>query len=244
MKRYGRIQSIPDSIGVLLFSSFLMNVGGFAVYTFLSIYLSQTLHFSALQVGSILTANLLAQRGLPLVMGLVGDRTSHSQMIIFGYLIRGLGFLGIAFFQQYWIILLCALLAGLGGALFGPSVSAVFASVSIDLYKQVFATYNQALNLGVITGPIVAGLLISIDPVFPFLWAGLIFLLMALLIFFFRKEYQTPRSSESVIFTLKEVFSHRSFIFFLLVLCFYWMIFQLLFLFLFIPIQSVVMLNR
>ncbi|MGZ4110900.1 MAG: MDR family MFS transporter [Tumebacillaceae bacterium] len=216
---------IPISIKLLLCATFLMNMGGFMVVPFLAVYLSQTLHMPAWEVGTLLTTNLICSRGLPLITGMMGDRVSHSVTMISGVLIRGIGYLGYAFSHDFVTFMISSALAGIGGALYSPSVSAVFAKQPEASRKRVFTYYNQALNAGTILGPLAGGALVVYNYALPFLSGGVLFLLLTLLLFFFRKQYQTERSQSKVLETLGAVVGDKKYMMFIGSMVLFWIVF-------------------
>ena len=86
-----KIFSIP--IRFMLIASFFMSFGYFAVYAFLAIYLLNFLHFSAMQVGTVLTVMTITSRIIPLFSGLIADKTGYIIMMIAGLFLRGIGFI-------------------------------------------------------------------------------------------------------------------------------------------------------
>lgn len=61
-----------------------MSFGYFAVYAFLAIYLLTFLHFSAVQVGTVLTVMTITSRIIPLFSGLIADKIGYIIMMIAG----------------------------------------------------------------------------------------------------------------------------------------------------------------
>ena len=62
-----------------------MSFGYFAVYAFLAIYLLTFLHFSAVQVGTVLTVMTITSRVIPLFSGLIADKIDYIIMMIAVY---------------------------------------------------------------------------------------------------------------------------------------------------------------
>lgn len=87
--------SIP--IRFMLISSFFMSFGYFAVYAFLAIYLLTFLHFSAVQVGTVLTVMTITSRVIPLFSGLIADKIGYIIMMIAGLFLRGIGFIALEY---------------------------------------------------------------------------------------------------------------------------------------------------
>lgn len=215
--------SLP--VQLLLLSTLLTNAGQFMALPFLTIYLVTTLHYAPWQIGSILSADMLCAYALPLIAGMVGDRTSHSATIIIGVAVEGLGFIGLAISQSFAPLLCSAALIGTGTALFTPSVNSIFATQPEAWRTLTFTRFNQALNVGVIAGPLFGSLLIAGGPKLPFLGGGAIFLVIAGALLFAQRHYPTAQTSSSVLRSLKQVFGYRRFLAFGGTSIFFWVIF-------------------
>ncbi|QBD81488.1 MFS transporter [Ktedonosporobacter rubrisoli] len=210
---------------LLLTSAFLMNVGQFMILPFLAVYLTTTLHYPAWQVGTLLSANILCTRALPLAAGMIGDRLSHSTTILTGILVRSLGFLGLALFQSFPFLLGATLLMGTGGALYNPSIHSVFAAQPAEQHKRIFSTLNQVLNLGAVLGPLLGSLLLLFGPQLPFFGGSGLFFLIALTLFFFRQQYRTSATRTQLVDSFRQVLGHKHFMLFTLFMVLFWILF-------------------
>lgn len=218
-------ERLGTPVRVLLAATFLMNVGSFAVVPFLAVYLTHTLHLSAWQVGSVLTVQLLCARLLPLATGMVGDRLSHSRNLVTGVLLRGLGFVGLA--QSGWFgwVFAASALVGIGSAWYDPSVSAVFAGQPERQRKRTFTLYNQALNAGAVLGPLAGAALIAVDPTLPFYWGGVVFFVMAALLWYYRRHYRTVRTEKRVRDSMSRLWADRRFVRFTCIMVLFWAVY-------------------
>lgn len=131
-------EKIPVPIKVLLTAVLFMNTGSFMIMPFLALYLTNDLHFSSWEVGTILTTILVSQRGLPIFTGFIGDRVSHTVNVIVGVMVRALGFGAFVFANSFWSVTIAAFLIGFGGALFDPSVTAFFTSQKETVRKNIY----------------------------------------------------------------------------------------------------------
>lgn len=213
----------------LLVSAFFMNVGGSAVLTFMVIYLSHSLHFTAWQVGTVLTANILCQRILPIVTGVIGDKLlSHHRLIVFGYLVRGVGFLGYAVVHSFVGLVMCSCCVGVGGALYSPAMSAVFAAQND---KRLFTIFNQLLNAGIIVGPIVGGALMRWNQEFVFLLGATVSISIGIVLIFFKipkthspQNLSHPKRMIGTHFV--RVLKNKPFIFLMIWMMMFWILWQ------------------
>lgn len=215
-----------SAMNVLLLSTFLMNVGQFTILPFLTLYLINVLHYSAWQVGTLLSANFFCTYALPMISEMVRKRTRYSTTIVAGVGIRGLGFIGLSLFQVFSLLLFSSILIGIGGAFYNASVNAVFASQPQEQRKHILTLFHQAFNLGYVVGSLISGLLIIKTSTPPFLFGGGIFICMTVLLFHFRHHYYTMPSQSLIIDSLKLVIGHEQFVSFSIIMVLFWMLFS------------------
>ncbi|EJQ38340.1 MULTISPECIES: MDR family MFS transporter [Bacillus cereus group] len=219
-------EKIPVPIKVLLTAVLFMNTGSFMIMPFLALYLTNDLHFSSWEVGTILTTILVSQRGLPIFTGFIGDRVSHTVNVIVGVMVRALGFGAFVFANSFWSVTIAAFLIGFGGALFDPSVTAFFTSQKETVRKKIFTYFNQMLNAGVIIGPLVGALLVKFNPVYPFTIAGIAMLVLSFILFIYRSKYpRTIKDNQKVLSSLKTVVSNKLFVGFICIMPLFWIMF-------------------
>jgi predicted MFS family arabinose efflux permease len=149
-----------DSGGVsgLLRMQFLMNASHFMTVPLLALYMSNTLHFSAARLATVMSANLLAAQALPVFAGLVADRFGSKHLLSAGLWLRAFGLLGFATLDQpdAWVLL--ALMTGSGVACYEAGLYGIFGRQPEETLADVFASNNQMLNLGAVVGPVLGGL--------------------------------------------------------------------------------------
>jgi len=196
------------------------------IMPFLAIYLSDSIHFSSLEIGTILTTILISQRGLPLITGFIGDRGSHTVHIVLGVMIRGLGFCLFVVAKKFEFVVFAAFFMGVGGALFDPSVTAFFASQAEEVRKKTFTYFNQVLNIGVIIGPLIGAVLVKLGPVYPFSIASICMLVLACAVFMYRNQYpETIKDNKKILESVKYTFSDKHFLAFISVMILFWIMF-------------------
>ncbi|MBP0725297.1 MFS transporter [Bacillus sp. RG28] len=217
---------IPVSIKILLTAVLFMNTGSFMIMPFLAIYLSENLHFSSLEIGTVLTTILISQRGLPLITGFIGDHGSHTVHIVLGVIIRGLGFCLFIVAKKFEFVVFSAFFIGLVGALFDPSVTAFFASQEENVRKKTFTYFNQVLNTGVIIGPLIGASLVKLGPIYPFSIAGISMLVLACAVYMYRNQYPaTIKDNKKILDSVKYTFSNKHFLAFISVMILFWIMF-------------------
>ena len=215
--------SIP--IRFILISSFFMAFGYFAVYAFLAIYLSNFLHFSTMQVGTILTIMTITSRVIPLFSGIIADKVGYMIMMISGLLLRGIGFICLGIFSEFHTISISASLIGFGTAFYEPAARAVFGSQPARIRKDLFTYLNLAFNSGAIIGPIAGSLLLIWNPLYPFILTGSLMLLFAVLFYLLRNHFQVSTENVQLLSGFKVVFENKHFLSFSGTMIFFYIMF-------------------
>lgn len=155
---------------VLVFNSFSFNLGFYMLLPYLAEHL-QNLGFSSWYIGFIIGLRVLSQQGLFLVGGTLGDKFGYKTMILWGCVIRIIGFILLAVSTNFTMIVLGAFCTGFAGALFTPSSQAYLASEYPDNQERnrVFVLQRLASEAGMLIGPLIGLSLFTMD----FLWVGI-----------------------------------------------------------------------
>ncbi|MFC6591367.1 MFS transporter [Deinococcus lacus] len=94
--------------------NFLMWGGFFLVIPLVTVHFVYGLQWAAASIGLVLGVRQLTQQGLTVFGGAWADQVGPRPLILWGCLIRTLGFAGMAFSETLPALLLSSLLAGLG----------------------------------------------------------------------------------------------------------------------------------
>lgn len=144
----GHFSRIMDSIIVLL----------------LPIMLSTTIYgFTATQIGIVMSAFTLAWSiSMPLT-GRLSDRFGRKEATIFGLLTEGLAMGLITITNNFALVLILMIVAGIGTAVYYPSLPSITRDVvPIVKREQSLGIYRASLDSGYFTGPLIAiGLVFS-----------------------------------------------------------------------------------
>ncbi|PFM58688.1 MFS transporter [Bacillus cereus] len=215
--------SIP--IRFMLISSFFMAFGYFAVYAFLTIYLLNFLHFSAVQVGTVLTIMTITSRVIPLLSGLIADKIGYIFMMIAGLFLRGIGFIFLGICSDLYTISISSALIGFGTAFYEPAARAIFGSQPAHMRKSLFTYLNLSFNCGAIIGPIAGGFLLLVDPIYAFALAGFLMLLFALIFYFLKNHFQVSTENTSITLGIQAILQNKIFLSFSFIMIFFYIMF-------------------
>ena len=222
-------EQIGLSAWVGLGSQFLMNTASFMVMPLLAVYLDRHLAFTAAQIGTVLTVYLLATRLLPMLSGPAADGIGYRPMMVSGMFVRAFGFAGFLFFEAFIPLVGFTLLVGVGSALYEPAVMGVFTAQPASIRARVFALHNFVLNLGVIVGPILGGLVALVGPNVPFLASAIAFVLLGVGLFAVGHVFPRPVQRPTLLQNYERVLSHRPFCFFMPIMLLWWVVYSQLF---------------
>ena len=88
------------------------------VVPLIAVHYVERLGWTAASIGLVLGIRQFSQQGMTTLGGVLADRLGAKGPICVGMLMRALGFLAMAAADTYALLLLSALLAAVGGALF------------------------------------------------------------------------------------------------------------------------------
>ncbi|HED3136091.1 MFS transporter [Citrobacter farmeri] len=154
---------------VLLGSQFTFNIGFYAVVPFLALFLRDDMLLSGGLIGLVLGLRTFSQQGMFIIGGALSDRFGAKIIILFGCMVRVLGYLLLAYGQSLGPIILGACLTGIGGALFSPSIEALLAKAGTQSEArgkrsraEWFALFAVCGELGAVLGPAIGALMTGI----------------------------------------------------------------------------------
>ncbi|HAM81087.1 MAG TPA: hypothetical protein DCO80_09770 [Ornithinibacillus sp.] len=186
---------------ILAFLIFILSTGGFTAMPLFPL-LTDVHNISLTQASGITATYILMQKVTPIVLGPIGDYFGYKRMSVSGEWIRGIGFIGVGCVSNYYLLLLFALLAGLGGGFASPSLqSLIMKSSTYNARAKVSSLRATATSAGLLLGPIIAGIVIWTGNFqFIFVFAGSLYLVGAflLIVFVTSTERDFPKKKMSI----------------------------------------------
>jgi MFS transporter, DHA1 family, multidrug resistance protein len=177
-----------SQIGVvtLLTNTCLMNFGFSMFVPLIAIHFSHSLGFTAAAIGLVLALRQIAQQGLDLAGGVFADHFGARTAIVIGCFVRAAGFVGIGVSTTLPMLILWAVVSGVGGAFFDASGTAALADlVAPERRQRMFAASATMGNAGQTIGPLLGVALLGINFVVVSLAAAGCFVLVGALSFAF-----------------------------------------------------------
>lgn len=150
-------------VGVILVNAVLMYAGFFMLIPFVSLYGTRELGLTAAAVGLVLATRIVVQQGLTMFGGIVADSVGYKPILAAGIFIRTIGFTLFAFTSDFTSLLLAAIVAALGGALFEATHKAALASFVPPRERAIaFSLVSTVGRIGTMLGPLIAVALLPI----------------------------------------------------------------------------------
>ncbi|WP_349409940.1 MFS transporter [Pseudalkalibacillus sp. SCS-8] len=212
-------------IRIIISVTFLMNVGRFSVLAFFVVYLTKLIDLPIWQGGAILSILLITHQTLPLCTGFISDRVGHKYMLLIGFLITSIGYIGIALSSHFIYLCVMAFLAGVGAALYDPAIKSIIGLLSEKQRKHTFTLFNQALNSGAVIGALAGGLLIPVGDNIPLLFGALCYFILTIFISLYLRYLPSGNSSEKALSSIKKIYVHKSFLLFLSLMTLFWVLY-------------------
>ncbi|WP_155057525.1 MDR family MFS transporter [Streptomyces blattellae] len=155
---------------LLILTQLAFNIGFFAVLPFLSDHLGQAIGLAGWLVGFVLGLRTFSQQGLFVVGGALADRYGIRPVVLAGCALRIAGFAWLGYARETWSVIGAVLLIGFAAALFSPAVESEVARQAVvweasggGSRTRVLALFTVAGQAGAFVGPLLGGLLLSVD---------------------------------------------------------------------------------
>ncbi|WP_050182232.1 MFS transporter [Domibacillus robiginosus] len=184
----------------------------FMFVPFISTYFVNHLGFSLAFVGIVLSVRIISQQGLMVFGGFLADRFGYKQLAIAGFACRGVGFAGLGLTDQPFLIVIAAILSGLGGAMFSPALKATLTMLTpAENHKQAFSMMNIVENAGTVMGPLAGLFFKPEDFLFLCLISGALFWVIGCIVLFLPNPPLLKRHSSWIQDTVN-IMRNKSFI--------------------------------
>lgn len=173
----------------------LINRSGSMVLPFLSVYLTTALGYEIKAAGYILSAYGVGALIGGLLGGRLTDRFGHFYIQFLSLVISGLGFIAIAFIDQYYALMFAVFLVSLIAESLRPAnASSIAFYAKPGNLTRSFSLNRMAVNLGFSIGPALGGLLAAISFKYLFLGDGLTCIIAGIVFYFYFRNKEGNRS--------------------------------------------------
>jgi len=185
----------PRTFWTLIVITFIDRVGGAMLFPFFALYLTRKFDIGMTQVGVLFAAFSLSSFIGSILGGALTDRLGRKGIIIFGLVASSLSTLGMGFVSTYTVFFFMALFSGILSDTSGPARQAMIVDILPEKKRaQGFGILRVAVNLSVVMGPAIGGLLAARSYLALFIADAVISLITAALVFRLLPETK-PESS-------------------------------------------------
>ncbi|MGK0554653.1 MFS transporter [Macrococcus capreoli] len=194
MKRFSPI------ILTLLAATFITRFSMFMVMPFLSIYLINTYHYSASQIGIILSVAGVVAIILSMTSGSIIDRFNKRYVIYFGLVIGILSYLAFPMIHTFPGFILFSITSTISNTLVEPTYRVLIAEFTADADKKlIFNIRYYLINVAAAIGPYLSSQIqwVGINNLFYIVVAALIINLL-LFIYIFNKNDLNLKTNQTV----------------------------------------------
>ena len=214
----------------VLLSQAAVNAATFISIPLLALYLTKEMDYSIYRMGAVLTTLLVFTRLSPLITGALADKYGYRRFAISGLFIRFIGFA--CLHCNFQLLIFCgSALIGLGASLYESGAYGYLAQVNKSR-SDAFYLNNQALNLGVIIGPLIA-FFIPHNGYGTFFWisafAFLVLMLVNIITFPADKEIRSAEARLTFVQLLSNFYKDKNFLLFNVVCIPWWFLFSQLY---------------
>lgn len=142
----------------------LINRSGTMVFPFLALYLTQEIGVTPGKAGLVITFYGIGALITSPFAGKLSDKLGPITLMKFSLFSTGLLFFVYSFFDNYIIISVISVILAIFSESFRPAGMAFISNeVTVEQRKPAYALYRLAINLGMSIGPVIGGILSSID---------------------------------------------------------------------------------
>jgi MFS family permease len=211
---------------VLLTGVLLSHVAFYMVLPILPIYLNLIKGYSIAQIGLILAVSSFSFQGGSVLGGFLSDRFGRRMVISLGAYLRAIGLAGIGLLDIYSLVLMTAIISGIGGGLNAPSTKAAIAALVTEDRQQkttAFALRGVAANIGTFIAGLFVYFILGGTSVFVFYVASALFIILGLMSRLLLPPKCGGQSCDSFpLSDYAEIIKYKAFVIFSLLTVFLW----------------------
>ncbi|MBK7105155.1 MAG: MFS transporter [Ignavibacteriae bacterium] len=163
MNLWKSLNGLPKNIW-LICAVTLINRTGTMVFPFLALYLTQEIGVTPSKAGLVITFYGIGALISAPFAGKLSDKLGALNLMKFSLLSSGLLFFVFSLFDDYIIISIVSVILAVFTEAFRPAGMAFISNeATVEQRKPAYALYRLTINLGMSIGPVIGGLLSSID---------------------------------------------------------------------------------
>ena len=195
--RFGELwRALTGPIGLLLLVAFLATLGTSNFESVFGLYMLRKLNYGPEQVGGILTlVGAIALIGRGLLTGFVTSHWGEPTVIKTSLIVGAVGFILLLLANTYVTVMLTTGIFTCSITFLRPSIHSLTSKRTTAGQGTSMGLSNSFVSLGRVVGPIFAGVIFDINPIYPYISGALVLLIVFVLSLIWIKEEQ-PSSAE------------------------------------------------
>ena len=187
---------------------FIDRLGGFMLYPFFALYLTQKYEIGMATVGILFAIFSISGMAGSALGGAIADRMGRKTVIIVSLLLSSLSALGMGFAPTLGIFIGVVVVVGTLGSIGGPAHEAVVADLlPPEKRAEGYGIIRVIFNLAVIIAPPIAGLLIANSYLTLFIVDAVISIIAAAIVFFALPETKPQAHPDAKPETVRQTFA-------------------------------------
>lgn len=215
----------PTTFKVLMFATFIDRLGGFLLFPFFAIYMTERFGVTEVQVGFLFMVLSAGSIIGSMIGGALADKYGRRALVLFGLIASGVGSIVMGLVNAFYIFFIVTPILGILGDIGGPARQAMVADI-LPKEKQTkgFGLLRVSVNISATIGPILGGVLATQSYMFLFIADATTSIATAIIVYVTipetKPQLKEGESEESLLKTIvgyKEVLKDTVYILFLLV---------------------------
>ncbi|MFC4559242.1 MDR family MFS transporter [Virgibacillus kekensis] len=147
---------LPGVVWALLAANLVFVTTRFMVMPFMAIYFSDKFNMTPAEVGILIGISPLSSMLFSIWGGRLGDKIGVHRIFPFALIIPAISLIGYVASSNYYVIGVCAAIAGVGWAIFNSSSNAILSLETPEEHiEKVFSYSYWGTNLGGVIGPLI-----------------------------------------------------------------------------------------
>lgn len=151
-----RLRGFATTFWLAIVFEFFERGAYYGMMSFLSVYLTEQLHFSKESVGLIKGTIQPLLYFLPILSGAIADRFGYRRTLLIAFSLLGGGYFLTSQVTSYTAVFLALVIMGLGAGIFKPIISSTIARTTDETTSSLgFGVYYWSINLGAFLFPLI-----------------------------------------------------------------------------------------
>lgn len=190
---------------LIIFMIMFTEVLGFSIVLPVIPFLGLSLGLNAFQVGLILSVFSISQLVASPITGKLSDRFGRKPILMISQTSTFVGFILLGLANSVWLLIAARLVDGLIGSNMTVSQAYISDVTSPEDRTKIYGYSSAIFGAGLIFGPLIGGILSTINYSIPMFFAAIISLISLILVFLFLPE-SVEVKAENISFKFNDIF--------------------------------------